>query len=125
MIYNSIKKIMKKNVLKIGITFIIFVPTIISAAGMDFKGFVTFIIDNFIEPATFFIMSLAVVYFLWNIVGVIRSSDEKEVLEKFKEKALWGIIALAVMVSMWSLVYIITNSLKLDNESKIVIPTYK
>ena len=89
---------------------------------MDFKQFVDFIIISFLYPLTNIILSAAIVFFLWNIMQVIRKSDDPKELEKFKTKAVWGIVAIAVMVSMWGLVNFITKSARLDN-SPIVIPT--
>lgn len=80
----------------------------------DFKWFVGFIISNFIKPATWLIMSLAVVFFLWNMAMAVKNSDNSEELEKFKSKAVWGVIALAAMISMWGLVNFVTGSLDLD-----------
>lgn len=79
---------------------------------MDFKGLVSFIITSFITPAVTLIFSAAVVFFLWNMMEVIRKSDQPEELEKFKSKAVWGIIAIAVMSSMWGLVNFVTSSFK-------------
>lgn len=81
---------------------------------MDFKGLVAYILSHFITPAVTLIFSAAVVFFLWNIMQVIRLSSQPEELAKFKSKAVWGVIAIAVMASMWGLVNFVTSSLKLD-----------
>ncbi|MBI5078190.1 MAG: hypothetical protein HZB11_02390 [Candidatus Yonathbacteria bacterium] len=82
---------------------------------MDFKGFVNYIISTLIKPTFSLFLGAAVVFFLWNMMGVIRKSDQPEELAKMKEKAIWGIVAIAVMVSMWGLVNFFTGSLKLSN----------
>lgn len=81
---------------------------------MDFKGFVTFLITSFITPATKLILALSVIFFLWNIMQVIRKSDQPDELAKFKSKAVWGVVAIAVSVSMWGLVNFLTRSASLD-----------
>lgn len=81
---------------------------------MDFKGLVNFIITGFISPATTLILAAAVVFFLWNIMQVIKNSDNPKELETFKTKAVWGIVGIAVMVSMWGLVNFVLKSAKLD-----------
>ena len=78
---------------------------------LDFKGLVAYILEDFIKPITVVILSLAVVYFLWNIFNIIRASKSGEELTDLKNKALWGIIAIFVMVSMWGLVSILVNTL--------------
>lgn len=90
---------------------------------MDFKDFVDYIISYLVTPLfTLFIMA-AVVFFLWNMMGVIRKSDHPEELAKMKEKAIWGVVAIAVMVSMWGLVRFFTGSLKLDTTTQIKVNT--
>ena len=79
---------------------------------MDFKDLINSIISNFITPAIGLIFSAAVVFFLWNMMEVIRKSDQPEELAKFKSKAVWGIVAIAVMASMWGLVNFVTVSFR-------------
>lgn len=85
---------------------------------MDFKDFVAFLVLDFIEPAMWFIMSLAVVYFLWSITQVIIKSDQPEELAKLKSKAVWGIVALFVMTSVWGLVNILVNTFQPSTQLK-------
>ncbi|MFZ2303591.1 MAG: hypothetical protein WAV98_02240 [Minisyncoccia bacterium] len=88
---------------------------------MDFKALVDLIIGAFVEPAMVLIFSATIVFFMWNIFGVIKNSDNPEELAKFKGKAVWGIIAIAVMVSMWGLVRFITGSINLNTTTGIEI----
>lgn len=90
---------------------------------MDFKTFISYIIQTFITPFFSIFLGAAVVFFMWNIFGVIRKSDQPEELTKMKEKAIWGAIAIAVMVAMWGLVTFFTGSLKL-NTSHVSLPQY-
>ena len=104
------------NILKkISLAGLISVPALTLAATnigtLDFKGLVAYILEDFIKPITVVILSLAVVYFLWNIFEVIRASKKGEELADLKNKALWGIVAIFVMVSMWGLVSILVNTL--------------
>lgn len=77
---------------------------------MDFKDFITFLVLDFIKPAIWLIMSLAVVYFLWSIAQVIINSDNMDQREELKKRAVWGIIAIFVMTSVWGLVNILVNT---------------
>ena len=90
---------------------------------MDFKDLVDFIILAFVKPLMVIIFGAAIVFFLWNILGVIRKSDQPEELAKFKSKVVWGVIAIAVMVSMWGLVRFFTDSLNLDTTTGIEVYT--
>ncbi len=104
-----------KYIRKIIALVIVFAPVLAYTQGLDienqdFKGLVTALIVNIAEPAVLLILSLAVVFFLWNIAQYIRKADQPEELEKFKSGAVWGIIAIFVMVSMWGLVAILVNT---------------
>lgn len=90
---------------------------------MDFKGLVQYLISSIITPLFGLFLGAAVVFFLWNIFGVISKSDQPEELANFKSKAVWGVVAIAVMVSMWGLVNFITGSLQLNTSSNIEIRT--
>lgn len=83
---------------------------------MDLKDFITSLIVGIIKPLTWLILSLAVVYFLWNIMQIIRKSDEPDALEKLKRQATWGIVAIFVMVSLWGLVNILVNTFRPSTE---------
>lgn len=86
---------------------------------MDFKGFIDFLIGALIGPLFSLFLGAAVVFFLWNIMGIIRKSDQPEELAKMKERVIWGVVAIAVMVSVWGLVNFFTGSLKLDTTTPL------
>lgn len=90
---------------------------------MDFKELVDFMLTTLVRPAVDLILAAAVVFFLWNIMQVIRKSDQPDELEKFKSKAVWGIVAIAVMFSMWGLVNFLTSSARLSGVNLITVPT--
>lgn len=82
---------------------------------MDLKGFVNFLISTLITPFISLMLGAAIVFFMWNILGILKHSDQPEELAKMKQQAMWGIIAIAVMVSMWGLIYFFTSSANLNN----------
>ncbi|MFA5997503.1 MAG: hypothetical protein WC791_03380 [Candidatus Paceibacterota bacterium] len=82
---------------------------------MNFKNFVDFLISSLITPLFGLFLAAAVVFFLWNIMGVIQKNEKPEELAKMKEKAIWGAIAITVMVSMWGLVNFFSDTFQLNN----------
>lgn len=86
---------------------------------MAFKEFVNYIISTLITPLFSLLLGAAVVFFLWNMMGIYQKSDQPEELAEVKKKAMWGIIAITVMVSMWGLVNFVTGSLKLNTTAPI------
>lgn len=106
---------MNMNKKKIIVGCIALVPTITLAApilspNMSFKDLLGSILRNIIQPGVELILGGAIVFFLWNIMQVIRKSDQPDELAKLKSKAVWGVIAIFVMVSMWALVGILANT---------------
>lgn len=92
---------------------------------MAFKEFVNYIISTLITPFFSILLGAAVVFFLWNILGAYKNSDNPEELAKMKKQAMWGIIAIAVMVSMWGLVNFVTGSLKLKTSERINLDRFE
>lgn len=50
-----------------------------------------------------FLVSLAVVWFIWNVIRYTMSSEEDKKSEA-KSQMIWGIIAIVVIVSVWGIV---------------------
>ncbi len=63
-----------------------------------------------------FIITLALLVFLWGILKYVFSTDE-EARGQAKNYMIYGIIGLFVMVSVWGLVNILVRSLSLDNNA--------
>lgn len=55
-----------------------------------------------------FLIALAVVWFIWNVIRYTMSSDEEKRGEA-KNQMVWGIVAIAVIISIWGLVAILQN----------------
>jgi succinate dehydrogenase/fumarate reductase cytochrome b subunit len=60
-----------------------------------------------------FLISLAVVWFIFNVIRYAMSSDE-EGKGKAKSQMIWGIIAIAVIVSVWGIVAILQGAFGLN-----------
>ncbi|HRY62279.1 MAG TPA: hypothetical protein P5056_00690 [Candidatus Paceibacterota bacterium] len=99
-----------KDLNKIIIAGISFFPMV--AFAVDFKGFLGNIMSQLnILPA--FLLALAVVYLLWNIVKYVQSGDPKKMAEA-REVITYSIIFIFVMVSVWGLVDLLVNTFNLD-----------
>ena len=61
-----------------------------------------------LDQIVVFLIALAVVWFIWNVIKYAMSSDE-DGKDKAKSQMIWGIIAIAVIVSVWGLVAILQN----------------
>ncbi len=70
------------------------------------SGYIVSIVDGatvILRRALIFLMALAVVWFIWNVIKYTMSEDEGE-KEKAKGQMIWGVIAIAVSISVWGLV---------------------
>jgi hypothetical protein len=56
-------------------------------------------------------MALAVVYFLWGVVGFIKNADNTEKREEGYKHMIWGIIGLFIMISANGIINIIRSTI--------------
>lgn len=61
---------------------------------------------SLLDQLVVLLISLAVVWFIWNVIRYTMSDDEEK-KGKAKGQMIWGIIAIAVIVSIWGLVAIL------------------
>jgi len=61
-----------------------------------------------LDQLVVFLIALAVVWFIWNVIRYTMSSDDDK-KSAAKNQMVWGIIAIAVIVSVWGLVAILQN----------------
>ncbi|MFZ2038646.1 MAG: hypothetical protein WAV11_01770 [Minisyncoccia bacterium] len=62
------------------------------------------------------LISLAVVYFIWNVFGYIRSANDED-KKAHAAGMVWGIIGLAVIVSVWGLVTLLQTTFGVSSDS--------
>ena len=85
--------------------------------GVTFKGVLEKIMGLF-TPLPAMILTLAVIYFFWNIGQYLKSADIKKA-EEARNMIIYGIIAIAVMVGVWGLVALITNTFGLGTAAPV------
>jgi len=61
---------------------------------------------NILDVLVVFLVALAVVWFIWNVIRYTIAQDEDKKSEA-KSQMFWGIVAIAVIVSVWGLVAIL------------------
>jgi hypothetical protein len=70
---------------------------------------------SLLDQGVVILVSLAVCWFIWNVVKYAMSEDE-EGKEKARSQMIWGIIAIAVIVSIWGLVSILQGIFGANND---------
>lgn len=104
---------MKKILIRIG-ALIPFLPALAGAQSIGGLMGLLDMANQLINRLIPFVITLALLVFLWGILKYVFSSDGEGRTEA-KGYMIWGIIGLFVMVSVWGLVNILVRSLSLDN----------
>jgi len=76
----------------------------------DLKSLVTNLIDIMRLYIVPFIISLALIFFLWGVFRTLTAEGDAKKRQEGIGFITYGIIGLAVMVSVWSLVYLLTST---------------
>lgn len=73
---------------------------------------------NIVRSLVPILISLAVVWFIYNVIRYVIAHDEDKKSEA-KQQMIWGIIGLAVIVSMWGLVAFLQNTFGINAQTGI------
>ncbi len=102
---------MKKTLISLGSAMILGLPALVFAATEFDTGYVDSLIkggSNILKDLLLFLISLAVVWFIWNVVRYSMADDEEK-KGKAKEQMISGIIAITVIVAIWGIVSILVS----------------
>lgn len=86
------------------------IPLIVFGADRSIKDLIQETISNVLKPIVPFVVSLAVVYFLWGTAMYITYAGEATKREEGRKIMLRGIIALAAMTCFWGAAKILVNT---------------
>lgn len=84
---------------------------------MTFATFIAKIQSGILSPLVYFLISVAVIIFLWGVVKYIKSSDSEDERKKAKDFIVYGIIGLFVMISVWGLVGILSGTFPMEKNA--------
>ena len=97
---------MKKTLIGISSLILLGLPALTFAQYTSKPDYFTGLIDNgiiIVRDLLIFLISLAVVWFIWNVIKYSMSKEE-DGKDKAKSQMIHGIIAIAVIVSIWGIV---------------------
>ncbi len=112
---------MKKILISTGSFLTLIMPMLVLAEAQVRTGYIDSLIRSslgIVRSLLIFLISLAVVWFIWNTIQYTISDDEDK-KSKAKDQMVWGIIGIAVIVSVWGLVAILRNMFGVDNSGGI------
>ncbi len=119
MIKCSAKQNMKK-IVKIVAGSLWALPIMALAATPNVQYISSFIdkAKGLLDQMVVFLIALAIVWFIWNVVRYTMSSDEEK-KGAAKNQMIWGIIAIAVIVSIWGLVGLLQNIFGVNTDGAV------
>lgn len=93
-------------------------PTIAEAATPPIPPsvlvFVGKISTNILNPIIALLFALAVVFFLWGLLGYLWNPDNEEMREKGRGMMIWGIVGMFIMVTVFSIMRLLISSIGAD-----------
>lgn len=92
-----------KKIVKISAGLAGALPILAFAQNVNYLSNLISSAKNLLDQLVVFLIALAVVWFIWNVIRYTMSSDEEKKAAA-KSQMIWGIIAIAVIVSVWGLV---------------------
>ncbi len=100
-----------KKVVKIVAGSLWALPFMAFAQGMPNLDYAVNFVDEakiLLDRLVVFLIALAIVWFIWNVIRYVMSSDDDKKAAA-KQQMIWGVIALAVIMSVWGLVALLQN----------------
>lgn len=66
-----------------------------------FAGSILRVFNSAVIPV---LIGLAIIYFIWGLVGFVKSAGDAKAQEAGKGHMIWGLVALVVMVSIFGII---------------------
>ena len=64
-----------------------------------------------VDPIIYFLFALALVYFLYGVLELIRNSGNEEARKTGQQHVLWGVIGMFIMISFYGIMHVICNTI--------------
>lgn len=64
-----------------------------------------------VDPIIYFLFALALLYFLYGVLELIRNAESDEARKVGQQHILWGVIGMFIMVSFWGIMHLICNTI--------------
>lgn len=66
--------------------------------------------SEIVQPIIYFLIAVAVVYFLFGLMEFVRNQDNEEAKTDGKRHMMWGVIGMAIMFSVYGILNVINNT---------------
>ena len=69
------------------------------------------IISQILQPIEYLLFAVAIVYFLYGVMGFIQNADAPEKRKEGEKHIIWGIVGLFIMVSAVGIINLIYGTI--------------
>lgn len=69
------------------------------------------ILDNIVNPIITLLVAVAVLYFLWGVLGFVRNADNSEERKKGGLHMLWGAVGLFIMIAAYGILNLVLSTI--------------
>lgn len=76
-----------------------------------FDTLLTSIAKEIISPIIYFLIALALIYFLWGVFVFVKNSDNPDKRSEGYDHMIWGIIGLFIMIAANGIISMIMSTL--------------
>lgn len=100
-------------------------PSTTSSSGGGLGGSIIPVINDIITivgALVPFMLTLAVLYFLWGLAKFVLAAGDEGARESGRSIMIWGVIAITVMVSLWGLVALLQEIFSVDASATYAAP---
>ena len=108
-------------------TLVLGTPFVAAAATTDVASLFEYL-TALIAGLVPFVISLAVLFFLWGVFKFVASGDDEEKRASGRQLMINGVIAIFVMVSIWGLIAFLDSTLGLEDDIQepvqLPVPTF-
>lgn len=81
-----------------------------SSADSVVNSIVPKIVDNIVLPIVQLVFALAILIFVWGLVGFFRGAEDSEARTTGQQHILWGVVGMAIMVSVYGIIRLVANT---------------
>lgn len=106
----GMKKFLTPTLVFVLTPFLSSAQTTASCSGGSIQGLLVCFRD-LLNKTIPFVASLALLYFFWGVIKIIRAQDDTKLLEEGKQVAFQGIIALFIIASIGAIIIFLQNDL--------------
>lgn len=80
---------------------------------------ITALAEEILNPIIYLLFAIALLVFLWGIVGLIRGASDPKTLEKAKSYFMYGLFGMFIMISAYGIIRFITSTFNIPTEDNL------